>query len=147
VALIRELVRRLQASPAVDDSERASLGITVPGSTPPPGPPTSAPLVMVDCAQRLRHLLKWMDADTPTSRARPPGVLGAEIWRAVLAVGAPAPSDPADFAFVALDTATPHLIDYDGPDGGRNAHYILRWAGTDGSKGPWSETASVTIGA
>ena len=32
-------------------------------------------------------------------------------------------------------------------DGGQTAHYMLRWVSTSGEKGPWSETASATIGA
>ena len=32
-------------------------------------------------------------------------------------------------------------------DGGKNAHYILRWVNPKGEKGPWSETATATIGA
>ena len=31
--------------------------------------------------------------------------------------------------------------------GGVTAHYMLRWVSTTGEKGPWSETASATIGA
>ena len=31
--------------------------------------------------------------------------------------------------------------------GGKTAHYTLRWVATTGEKGPWSETASATIGA
>ncbi len=34
-----------------------------------------------------------------------------------------------------------------GEDGGQTAHYMLRWVSTGGEKGPWSETASATIGA
>ncbi len=36
---------------------------------------------------------------------------------------------------------------YSGADGGQTAHYMLRWVNTTGEKGPWSETASATIGA
>ncbi len=40
VALLRALVRRLQASPDVSDAERASLGITIPDpGSGPIGPP------------------------------------------------------------------------------------------------------------
>ncbi len=40
VTLVRALVGQLQASAAVDDTERAALGITVPDSEPTPtGPP------------------------------------------------------------------------------------------------------------
>jgi len=48
---------------------------------------------------------------------------------------------------MALDTRTPYTLDFDGPDGGKNAHYMLRWVNTKGEKGPWSETATATIGA
>ncbi len=34
-----------------------------------------------------------------------------------------------------------------GEDGGKTAHYMLRWVATTGEKGPWRETASATIGA
>lgn len=38
-------------------------------------------------------------------------------------------------------------FDFDGADGGENAHYVLRWVNPTGEKGPWSETATATIGA
>lgn len=146
--LVRPLVRRLQAAAAVDDAERAALGITVPDATPTPaGPPTTRPVVKLDAAERLRHTVHFSDAATPTRKAKPAGVQGAEIWVAVLPVGQPPPSDPSAFRFETLDTRTPHTIEFDGADGGQNAHYILRWVSTRGEKGPWSETATATIGA
>jgi hypothetical protein len=148
VALLRSLVRRLQASPQVDDAERAALGITVPdpGSTPV-GPPTSRPVVAIECAGRLRHTLNFTDEGTPTRKAKPAGVLGAEVWVNVQAIGQPTPTDPATFTFVALDTRTPFPMEFDAADGGKNANYLLRWVSTTGEKGPWSETATATIGA
>ncbi|NOS99219.1 MAG: hypothetical protein HOP29_01165 [Phycisphaerales bacterium] len=73
--------------------------------------------------------------------------MGAEIWVRLAPVADPPPADPAAFTFVALDTRTPYVLDFDGPDGGRNAHYLLKWANTRGEKGPWSETATATVGA
>jgi hypothetical protein len=146
-ATIRPLVRRLQASPQVDDGEKAALGITVPGSNPiPQGPPTGIPILKVEC-ERLRHTLNWADNATPTKKAKPPGVLGAELRMAMTAIGAPTPTDPAAFAFLALDTATPYVNEFAGADGGKNAHYIARWINGHQEHGPWSETVSVTIGA
>ena len=46
-----------------------------------------------------------------------------------------------------LDTRTPYTADYAGADAKKTAHYMLRWVNTKGEKGPWSETASATIGA
>jgi hypothetical protein len=59
---------------------------------------------------------------------------------------AAAPVDPSDYAFIALDTSTPYVLDFAGADAGKTAHYILRWVSTRGQKGPWSETVSATIG-
>lgn len=147
-AEVRALVRRLQASPAVSDAERAALGITVPDAEPSPvGPPTTAPVVKVEAVARLRHVIHFADAATPTKMAKPRGVSGAEIWVKLAAVADPVPTDPKALTFVALDTRTPYTLDFDGADGGKNAHYMLRWVNTKGEKGPWSETATATVGA
>jgi hypothetical protein len=145
--LVRPMVRTLQGSPAVDDSERAALGITVRDTTlTPTGPPTTTPVLRLESPARLRHIIHFTDAATPTSRAKPAGVMGAEIWISLQPVGAPTPTDPALFTLVALDTRTPYTLDFPAADGGKNAHYLARWVGTKGDKGPWSETATATVG-
>ena len=144
VALIRALVARLQASPQVDDAERGALGITVPGGPGiPGGPPTTRPLLTVECG-RLQHTLGFMDESTPGKKAKPPGVMGAEIW---VKIGSPPPTDVGEMDFLALDTRTPHVAVYGGADGNKIAYYWARWVKTTGEKGPWSEMASATIGA
>ena len=71
-------------------------------------------------------------------------MLGAQIW---CAVGPTPPADPKLYQFAALDTATPYLLRHDAADGGKIAHYIVRWVNTQNQFGPWSETVSATIGA
>ncbi len=146
VSLIRASVGRLQASADVDDAERAALGITVPDTDPTPtGPPTSRPVIEVRCDQRLQQTIVFRDELTPTRKAKPAGVLGAEVW---VKVGDPPPVDPdTDLRFLGLDTSTPYLAIYSGSDSSQMAHYMLRWVNSKGDKGPWSETASATIGA
>ena len=142
---IRPLVRQLQASPDVDDAERAAMGITVPDrETTPQVPPKTRPVVSVDTSQRLQHTIAFADEATPTRKAKPAGVMGAELW---VKVGDPPPVDPSELTFLSLDTRTPYVADFPGEDGGKTAHYMLRWVATTGEKGPWSETASATIGA
>ena len=79
---IRQLVRQLQASGDVDDAERAALGITIPDRvrTTAADDVTTRPVGMVDTSQRLRHEIRFSDEATPTSRAKPAGVMGCEIW-------------------------------------------------------------------
>ena len=142
---IRPLVRRLQASPDVDDAERAAMGITVPDREgAPEGPPKSRPVVTVDTSQRLQHTIAFADEATPTRKAKPAGVLGAEIW---VKIGDPPPTDPKELSFLSTDTRTPYVAHFNGDTAGQTAHYMLRWVNTTGEKGPWSETASATIGA
>ncbi len=145
IALVRPLVRRMQADPVVKDSDKASMGITVPDTTPTDVvPPITRPVVNVDTSQRLRHTIHFADEATPTSKAKPPGVRGAQIW---VKIGDPPPADPTECTYVATDTRTPYVLDFDGTQAKQNAHYMLRWENTRGETGPWSETASATIGA
>ena len=80
-------------------------------------------------------------------------LLGAERIRAApvrkrfLSLGPTPPVDPGELTFLTVDTPSPYTPDYPGSEGGKQAHYILRWVSTNGDKGPWSETASATIGA
>ena len=73
--------------------------------------------------------------------------MGCEIWVKVLPAGEAAPADSSEFGFVFMDTASPHTVEYHGADGGKMAHYMLRWVKRGGRKGPWSETISATITA
>lgn len=147
VDLVRPLVARIQASPQVDDAERAALGITVPDRSPTPAPaPASRPIVRVDFSRRLHHLIRFADERMPTRRARPRGVIGAEVWVKVSPPGEDPPADPAELTFLSLATRPPAVAEYTGAEAGRMAHYMLRWLSTRGEAGPWSETASATVG-
>ncbi len=148
-SLVRTLVKQLQASPDVDDTERAALGITVPDRvrTAVAGDITTRPIGIVDTSQRLRHEIRFSDEATPTRRAKPKGVMGCEIWVKVTAAGETPPAGADELSFVSLDTASPYIAEYDGTDGGKTAHYMLRWVKSSGDKGPWSETVSATITA
>ena len=71
--------------------------------------------------------------------------MGCEIWVKVTAAGETPPAGADELSFVSLDTASPYIAEYDGSDGGKTAHYMLRWVKSSGDKGPWSETVSATI--
>jgi len=104
--------------------------------------PTTRPVVTVDTSQRLQHTLHFFDETTPNSRAKPDGVKGAEIRRAV----ADAPvNDPEQMDFLALDSATPYVAQYTAAEAGKTASYIIRWVNRRDEPGPWSQTVSATI--
>jgi hypothetical protein len=142
-ALLRPFARRLQATATVKDSHRQSLGLNVKSTTRTAAAvPTSRPVATVDTSQRLRHVISFVDEQTPGSRAKPAGVMGCEIW---VKVGPTPPLDVSECRYLATDTATPYTAEYDGADGGKIAHYLLRWVNTRGERGPWSQTVSATI--
>ncbi|MBI5706276.1 MAG: hypothetical protein HZC36_04730 [Armatimonadetes bacterium] len=141
--VLRRLVQRLQSSSSVDDAERAAMGITVPDRIPTAvGAPTSKPVLQADTSQRLRITVGFADEGTPTSKAKPAGVMGCEIW---VKLGGPPPTDLTECSFLALDTKTPYTANFDGSEANQTAHFIGRWVSTRGDKGPLSETVSATV--
>jgi hypothetical protein len=142
--VVRPLVRRLQASSVVNDAEKASLGITVAQTPAPIGPPTTAPQVSIECGNRLQQVLRFVDSATPTRKAKPPGVLGVEIWNKV---GTTPPSGESDLRFVAVDTNAPYVMEFPIADGGKVNYVWMRWVSPTGERGPWSEQAQATIAA
>jgi hypothetical protein len=102
---IRSLARRIQATPAVTDEQRQRLGITVRSTTRTPvSAPTTRPVATIDTTQRLQHTLAFVDELTPTSRAKPDGASGCEIW---VNVYGPPPTDPSELKYLATDTRSP----------------------------------------
>lgn len=144
-AMIRPLVRRLQVHPAMTDALRAAMRITIPQSqsTLMLDPPLLRPMVMVNAGERLRHRLVFRDEGTPTRRGKPQGVRGCEIW---VKLGA-APQGPGEMTLIGEVTRTRYDMEYTEADGGKMAHYMLRWVSTRGHKGPWSVTVGATVGA
>ena len=56
-----------------------------------------------------------------------------------------AQTGPSEPSFLPVDTRMPYVVDYPGEDGGKTAHYMLRWVATSTEKRPWSKTANATI--
>lgn len=140
---VRPLVGKLQSTTTVSDAQRQALGITVRATSKTAvSVPTTRPVAQVDTGQRLRHAISFVDELTPTTRAKPDGVTGCEIWTKV---GDPAPTGPGEVAYLALDTRTPYVVEFNGSEAGKTAYYMLRWINTRGERGPWSQTVSGTI--
>jgi len=130
------------------NADRTKIGITVRDASPTPSPaPTTRPLALADSPARLTHHLWPVNESKPTRRARPAGVLGAELWVKLVDAGTPAPTDPAALSFLTMTTKTAFATDYPAAAGGKTAVYMLRWVNTRGEKGPWSEVAAATVAA
>ena len=105
-------------------------------------PVKTHPIAQIDFSQRAQHTIEFFDQQTPNSRAKPRGVHGAEIrYR----VGGASPLDPSELPNVVVDTATPHVVVFNGADIGKVVYYQLRWVNTRQEPGPWSPIYSATI--
>lgn len=123
-------------------TDRDTLRLTVQSTSGTSTPtPTSRPVGQVDTSQRLQHTISFVDADTPTSRAKPEGVRGCQIW---YKIGSPA-ADQRELTFAATDTRSPYVLTFEGADAGKMVYYWLRWENTRGETGPWSDVVSATI--
>ena len=91
--------------------------------------------------QRFRHDIRLQDQSG--AKAKPFGVIGAEIWCKI----GTAPAGPADCTFLATTTKSTHQAEYSDADGGKSVYYISRWINSRGEKGPWSETVAASIAA
>ena len=146
--LIRRFAGIIQTDPTTTDVDRAILGITIrqPGSNSI-SVLESRPLVRVDTSDRLRHTIRFSDESTRTRRARPKGVLGAEIRLTPVNPGEQPPTNPDALRYVALATGGVATIEFQATDRGKLAVYMLRWVGKRGVNGPWSEACAATVAA
>ncbi|GIK33432.1 MAG: hypothetical protein BroJett009_24240 [Armatimonadota bacterium] len=142
-AALRVIFAKILANPSVDpvDLEKAGLPVYDTILTPSPVPSTR-PVMLLDTSERYRHTVNFADEGTPTSKAKPAGVMGCELR---VFVGATPPADPQDYDFAALDTKTPQTWNFDPADAGQMGHWVARWVNTRGDQGPWSDTVSATI--
>lgn len=142
-SLIRQKGTKIQADITVSNELRTKLGLTIVDKVrTPAAKPTTRPIGTVDTSQRLQHTIHFRDERTPTSRAKPDGVRACQIFTKK---GDPPPLDEKDLVYVASDSSTPYVLQFDGADVGKTAHYMLRWENTRGETGPWSETISAVI--
>ena len=123
-------------------TEAAIAAAGVPSTSQKAPANATQPVGSVNTSQRLRHTISWTDAASPDNKKRPRGTIGCEIFNKL--DGAP-PIDVSECTYLALDSATPYLVEYPGTDAGKMAHYMLRWRMQDGSTSAWGETLSATI--
>ncbi|MBC8128643.1 MAG: hypothetical protein H8M99_16010 [Gloeobacteraceae cyanobacterium ES-bin-144] len=142
-AALRALVKLIQAKPAVTAESKQAIGITIADTTKTPvAVPTTAPVGRIEQPNRLEHNVHFADATTPTSKAKPAGVRGCQIW---VKIGTTPPASVSELNYLATDTRTPYVAQFDAADAGKTAYYWLRWENTKGETGPWSAVVSATI--
>ncbi len=147
-SVVRPYAVRISLNPSVSDGLKTGVGVTVRSTTPTPVPaPTTQPALSLLSATLLTHQLRYYDVSTPTSKAKPPGAIGLELW---CAVGVTPAVDPDQCKYVGSFTKSPLIVTFSGGDQGKKATYFSRWvtaAGPGGRAqvGPWSDPLTLTI--
>ena len=72
----------------------------------------------------------------PKSRARPAGVLGAEVRVKLVDADEPASTNPAALVFLTMTTKPSFRAEFKTGEGGKAAVFMTRWVNTQGEKGP-----------
>ncbi len=145
--LIRPLVARIQTHPGTTNVDRQEMAIPLRGSSNTPQSVTlqdNRPTANIDIRPHLKHVLRIQNStDTGTSRAKPAGALGAEVW---LKIGEP-PINNTDMRMVGVATRSPYVVEFAAEDANQPAYYRMRWISRSGEKGDWSEVDVATIAA
>lgn len=148
VAVVRPYAQRVKANPSVTNEQRSDLGLTIDSFPPTPIPqPTTAPVMVLISATPLVHQLRYYDSTTPTTKAKPYGVIGLEVRRAI---GIAPAVDPSAAPYLGQWGKSPNLSVFSPGDPGKIATYFARWVTRSGpggvqQSGPWSTPLSVTV--
>ncbi|MDR1868041.1 MAG: hypothetical protein LBQ77_07230 [Treponema sp.] len=132
----------LAFNPAVVDTDRVAMNITVHDRKPTPIPaPTTFPEAETDSSMIRQLKVKFRDSGSGR-RAKPAGVHGVEIRWELLSKQ---PISVDELKNSAFDTKSPHTFIFDESQRGKSLYLCLRWENAKGEKGPWSEIISAII--
>lgn len=143
VGTFRIYAGQIRADRGVTNEQKLNLGLHIPDSTPSriPAPETQPMLFIVSSASGV-HTIRYADATTPNSRAKPRGYTSLHVYRNI----GPLPSpDTSTLEFVAAVTRQPFSVTYDPSQTALAATYMAKWCNAKGETGPWGPPVSMTI--
>lgn len=148
LVVVRPFAMFINARAATTDEQRGDLGLTIRKTVPTPIPaPTTAPaLSLVSLVPGLANL-QYADPATPTSKAKPFGATGVQLYKALGTVPA---IDPAQATFDAVYTKSPLQLPFAGGDVGKVCTVFARYVTRSGPAGvaqvgPWSAPLTFNV--
>jgi hypothetical protein len=143
---LREFVNEyIRYNHALTDEDHTALGVKIPDKHRTPAPtPTGIIEFFMKMLAVARLGVVYRDSGSP-SKAKPPGVQGAEIRVGITEIGDPPITDPEKLPRSEFSTRTPYTLIFSAEDSGKRAYIAMRWENTRGEKGPWSPIQSAVI--
>ena len=145
LSALQSTLRFVKGNDEVSNAALERLGVTPRSShRTPVRVPTEFPVGAVISTDLLRHTVTIFDPSRRSGKGKPAGVTSCEVF---VAVADQAPKNPEDYRLAAIATRDHVDVTFKSDEGGRTAHYLLRWVNTRGESGPWSPVFSGTIPA
>ncbi len=143
VPILRFYAQTIKLNQGVSNELKVGLGIHVNDAGPTPVPvPSTAPALNVDFTFHLGASLRVRDTSTPTSNAKPPGVLGGLVmYKVGVAVATTPEGDHRD----SIETKTPFRLAFDAADVGKICTVWQKWYNRKGEFGPLSDSVNFVI--
>lgn len=139
----RRLLRLIAGQVALDDAQRALLGMTVPKVRSPIGAPDATPAVHVLSVEGHRITIRVTDPLTPRG-AKPPGVAAARIY---VHTGESPPTRPDEWRFYGQTTRNRTTIDLNDDTGAMTVWIAACWCNPRGIAGPQSHANPTSLPA
>lgn len=141
--IVRPYALLIRNNAGVTDEAKVALGLTIVDRTPTPIPaPTTLPLISVAMATPLQQTLEYSDATTPTSKAKPFGAIGLQIFAKTSATPI---TDPTALTYMMTATKSPFNLDWQPADQAKVAYIAARWVTRRGLAGPWSAITAAVV--
>jgi hypothetical protein len=143
IASLRSLSQRIQNNPAVSAEKKSELGLPIWDREPSTVPaPSTRPVISLVAAAGNLQLLRVVDETTPTSKAKPEGVAGVEIYAWI---GETPPAELSQWQSKGLFTRSSFEISYTSEDAAKQATLMARWYNAKGEYGPVSEPITALV--
>ncbi|TVQ55666.1 MAG: hypothetical protein EA377_03090 [Phycisphaerales bacterium] len=139
----RVYAQQIKANQGVDSQAKLQLGVHVndPTKTPIPAP-DSAPMLTIQAAFSGEHIIRYVDENTPTKRAKPANVTQLELF---VHVGPTPIVNWQDAKSVGVFTKNPIKYSFSPEKAGQCATYFARWRTARGLDGPMSLPVAMLI--
>jgi hypothetical protein len=129
-------------NPAVTDSDRRIMGLTVHDKKPTPVPlPVHEPEVTFSAPSPGVIEIHFRDKNE-VGNAKPYGIHGAEVAWGVLDER---PVDWSELPRSSFATHSPMRLSFNGHDRGKHFFFAARWENNGGEKGPWTEILETLV--
>jgi hypothetical protein len=144
LATVRPYAQQISLNAGVLTSDKIAIGVNPRTSTPVPiAVPTTNPVLSIDEAGTLQHVLRFQDSmSSPSVKSKPYGVI--QMYCYAMTSATPV-TDPTTLPFIQACTKSPSLITWDSSAKGHTAYYASRWATRTGKLGPFSPIINYVV--